>query len=56
LSSSEEEEIGIGTKEGKKFEYGSHVEEGTNIKLGLWDKRFSSILTSLLIIISLQCG
>jgi hypothetical protein len=34
---------------------GSQAEEGTIAELGLQAKRFSSNLTSLLIIISLQC-
>ena len=55
LSSSQEETI-IGKGEGINFEDGSQAEEGTITELGSQAKRFSSNLTSLIIIISLQCG
>jgi hypothetical protein len=54
--SSSEEETRIGTKEGTNTEYGSQVEEGTTTELGSQAKIFSSNLTSILRIISLQCG
>jgi hypothetical protein len=44
----------IGPEEGTNVEDGSRVEEGTNIELGSQTKIFSSNLTSLLIIISLE--
>jgi hypothetical protein len=50
------EETRIGTKEGTNAEDGSQAEEGTITELGSQAKIFSSNLTSLLIIISLQCG
>jgi hypothetical protein len=53
--SSSEEETRIGTEEGTNVEEGSQAEEGTNVEDGLQAKIFSSNLTSLLIIISLQC-
>jgi hypothetical protein len=42
-------------KKAQTSEDGSQAEEGTITELGLQAKRFSSNLTSLLIIISLQC-
>jgi hypothetical protein len=42
--------------EGTNAEDGSHSEEGTIIELGSQAKIFSSNLTSLILIISLQCG
>jgi hypothetical protein len=54
--SSYEEETRIGIEEGTNVEDGSQTEEGTIIELGSWAKRFSSNLTSLVIIISLQYG
>jgi hypothetical protein len=55
LSSYEEETI-TGTEEGTNVEDGSQVEEGIITELGLQAKIFSSNLTSVLIIILLQCG
>jgi hypothetical protein len=54
--SSSEEESKIGTEEGTTCKDGSQAEEGTTAELGSQAKRFSSNLTSLLRIISLQCG
>jgi hypothetical protein len=54
--SSSEEESRIETEEGTTAKDGSQAEEGTPAKLGSQAKRFSSNLTSLLRIISLQCG
>jgi hypothetical protein len=54
--SSFEEETRIGIEEGITVEDGSQAKEGTTVELGLQAKRFSSNLTSLLRIISLQCG
>jgi hypothetical protein len=45
ISSYEEEETRIGTKYDINIEYGSQAKEGTNVKLGSQDKRFSSNLT-----------
>jgi hypothetical protein len=67
LSSFEEEsrietEEGTTAKDGSQAEEGttakdgSQAEEGTPTELGSQAKRFSSNLTSLLRIISLQCG
>jgi hypothetical protein len=54
LPSSEEEETRIGTYYGANIEDGSQDKEGTNVELGSKAKRFSSNLTSLIIIISLE--
>jgi hypothetical protein len=54
LSSSEEEETRIGTKDGTNTKDGLQAKEGTNVKLGSQAKRFLSNLTSLQIIISLE--
>jgi hypothetical protein len=43
-------------KEGTNVDYGLQAEEVTNAGLGSQDKIFSSNLTYILIIISLQCG
>jgi hypothetical protein len=48
-------ELGSQAKEGTNVELGSQAKEGTNVELGSQAKRFSSNLTSILIIISLQC-
>jgi hypothetical protein len=43
-------------RRGTNVKDGSQAEEGTIVELGSQAKIFSSNLTSLLIIISLQCG
>jgi hypothetical protein len=48
------EETRIGTKDGTNVEDNLQDEERTNVELGSQDKRFSSNLTSLLIITSLE--
>jgi hypothetical protein len=53
-SSSSEEETIIRTKVGTNDKYGSQAKYGRNVELGSHDKIFSSNLTSLLIIISLE--
>jgi hypothetical protein len=46
----------LGREDDTDIEYGSQVENGTNVELGMQVDRFSSKLTSILIKISLELG